>query len=195
MTETEWLTCEDPKEMLVGLEGLVTERQLRLFACAYCRSVWKHITDRHTKALIRLTEGTAETADSEKELQAIWGVHFAKSFVCGGRRLDKARIYSWVLDQVEPVAPNRTEKAVSLLREILGNPFHSVVFSPVWRSSDVMLLARGIYDDRVFDRMPILADALQDAGCDNADILTHLRDPNATHVRGCWALDLVLGKE
>ena len=56
-------------------------------------------------------------------------------------------------------------------------------------------LARGVYEERAFDRMPILADALQDAGCDNPDILNHLRDTNAAHVRGCWALDLVLGKE
>jgi hypothetical protein len=52
----------------------------------------------------------------------------------------------------------------------------------------------GIYEDRAFDRMPILADALQDAGCDSDDVLNHLRDTTATHVRGCWALDLVMGK-
>jgi hypothetical protein len=81
------------------------------------------------------------------------------------------------------------------LREVFGNPFRPATFEPAWRTSDVMLLARGIYEERAFDRMPILADALQDAGCDNPDILSHLRDANATHVRGCWALDLVLGKE
>jgi len=58
-----------------------------------------------------------------------------------------------------------------------------------------MLLATGIYAERAFDRMPILADALQEADCDSDDILDHLRDPNAQHARGCWALDLVLGKE
>ena len=52
-----------------------------------------------------------------------------------------------------------------------------------------------MYESRDFSAMPILADALQDAGCDNDDILNHLRDATATHVRGCWALDLVLGKE
>ena len=82
-----------------------------------------------------------------------------------------------------------------LLRDIFGNPFHPVIFDPNWRTSTAIALARGIYDERAFDRLPILADALQDAGCENEDILNHLRDPNATHVRGCWALDLVLGKE
>ena len=54
-------------------------------------------------------------------------------------------------------------------------------------------IATGIYDDRAFERMPILADALQEGGCDHADILTHCREPG-THVRGCWVVDLVLGK-
>ncbi|AWM42117.1 hypothetical protein C1280_03105 [Gemmata obscuriglobus] len=83
----------------------------------------------------------------------------------------------------------------NILREVFGNPFRPVPFASAWRSSDVLLLAEGIYTDRAWDRMPILADALQEAGCDSADLLNHLRDPDATHVRGCWALDLVLGKE
>ncbi|MBA4191715.1 MAG: hypothetical protein C0467_27360 [Planctomycetaceae bacterium] len=81
------------------------------------------------------------------------------------------------------------------MSDIFGNPFRPVVVDPTWRTSTVTQLARGIYDDRTFDVLPILADALQDAGCDCDDILNHFRDPNATHVRGCWALDLVLGKE
>ena len=56
------------------------------------------------------------------------------------------------------------------------------------------LLARGMYEEKAFDRMPILADALQDAGCDTPDILDHCRDTSLTHVRGCWVVDLMLGK-
>jgi hypothetical protein len=82
-----------------------------------------------------------------------------------------------------------------VFREVLGYPFRTGYFSPEWRTSDVMLLSNGTYAERAFDRMPILADALQDAGCDNEALLEHLRDADATHVRGCWALDLVLGKE
>jgi hypothetical protein len=88
-----------------------------------------------------------------------------------------------------------SHRQIRLLREIFGNPFRPIAFDPAWRTTDVILLAKGIYDERAFDRMPILADAFQDAGCDSDDILNHLRDTNATHVRGCWALDLVLGKE
>jgi hypothetical protein len=80
------------------------------------------------------------------------------------------------------------------LRDVFGNPFRPISCNPAWLTSDVVALARGIYDERAFDRMPILADALQDAGCNNDDVLNHCRDANATHARGCWVVDLVLGK-
>ena len=81
-----------------------------------------------------------------------------------------------------------------LLRECVGNPFRPVTLDPTWLTSTVVALAEGIYQDRAFDRMPILADAIQDAGCDNDDILTPCRDAARTHVRGCWVVDLVLGR-
>ncbi|MBN9122480.1 MAG: hypothetical protein J0I06_25605 [Planctomycetes bacterium] len=77
---------------------------------------------------------------------------------------------------------------------MLGNPFRPAVFDPAWRTSDVLALTRGIYDDRAFDRMPILADALQDAGCADEDVLNHCRDRNAPHARGCWVVDCILDK-
>ena len=58
----------------------------------------------------------------------------------------------------------------------------------------VKTLAQAIYDDRAFERIPELADALAEAGCSNADILDHCRKPGE-HVRGCWVVDLVLGKQ
>ncbi len=85
------------------------------------------------------------------------------------------------------------EATSSYVREMFGNPFRPVAFDPAWRSETAVGIARGIYDDRAFERMPILADALEDAGCDHPDILTHCREPG-THVRGCWVVDLVLGK-
>ena len=80
------------------------------------------------------------------------------------------------------------------VRDIFGNPFRPTLFDPAWRTTDVLLLAGGIYAERAFDRMPILADSLQDAGCDRDDILSHCRG-DGPHVRGCWVVDLLLGKE
>jgi hypothetical protein len=82
----------------------------------------------------------------------------------------------------------------SAFRDIVGNPFRPVAFDSAWLSSTARGIAEAIYDDRAFDRLPILADALQDAGCENDDILSHCRG-DGPHVRGCWVVDLVLGKE
>jgi hypothetical protein len=84
--------------------------------------------------------------------------------------------------------------AAALLRDTFGDRFRPVAFSPEWRTDTALSLVRQIYDSRDFGAMPILADALQDAGCDNGNILNHCRGPGP-HVRGCWVLDLVLGKE
>ena len=81
-----------------------------------------------------------------------------------------------------------------LLREIFGDPFRAEEFDRAWRTTTAVQLAHGVYNELAFDRLPILADALQDAGCNSEDLLSHLRGPGP-HVRGCWALDLVLGKE
>ncbi|MDB5306926.1 MAG: hypothetical protein JWO38_1128 [Gemmataceae bacterium] len=80
-----------------------------------------------------------------------------------------------------------------LLRAVVGNPFRPVSFGPSWQTSTAVALARQMYESRDFSPMPILADALQDAGCDNPDILDHCRGPGP-HVRGCRVVDLVLGK-
>ena len=82
----------------------------------------------------------------------------------------------------------------ALLRDIFDNPFRPVAVEPSWLSPKVVRLAQSIYDDRAFDRLPILADALEEAGCNGAEILAHCRGPGP-HVRGCRAVDLLLGKE
>jgi hypothetical protein len=79
-------------------------------------------------------------------------------------------------------------------RDIFGSPSHSVACFPSWRTSTAVPLAAQMYDSRDFSAMPILADALQDTGCDNEDILGHCPGPGP-HVRGCWVVDLVLGKQ
>ena len=99
------------------------------------------------------------------------------------------------------------EQAVQcgLVRDILGNPFRPAPTAGraqlTWNEQVVIRLAQSAYDDRILPggildpaRLAILADALEEAGCTNADILSHLRGPGP-HVRGCWAVDLLLGKE
>ncbi|HYV39289.1 MAG TPA: hypothetical protein VE988_26610 [Gemmataceae bacterium] len=86
---------------------------------------------------------------------------------------------------------------VPLIHELFGNPFQPVTIDPTWlgwNDGTIPKLAQTIYDDGAFDRLQTLADALEKAGCDNAEILAHLRGPGP-HVRGCWVLDLILGKE
>jgi len=63
-----------------------------------------------------------------------------------------------------------------------------------WQDGTIRKLAQSIYDDRVFDRLPILADALEESGCTNSDILAHFRQPGE-YFRGCWVVDLILGKD
>ncbi|HVL13620.1 MAG TPA: hypothetical protein VM529_13715 [Gemmata sp.] len=84
---------------------------------------------------------------------------------------------------------------IHVLHDIFGPlPFRDVPVAPAWLTSDVTALARGVYVEKAFDRMPILADALQDAGCDNDEVLNHCRAAGWEHVRGCWVIDLLLGK-
>jgi hypothetical protein len=80
-----------------------------------------------------------------------------------------------------------------LIRCIFGNPFRPVAFAPEWRTPTAVALADAIYADRAFDRLPVLADALEEAGCDNLEVLAHCRGPGP-HARGCWVVDLILGK-
>jgi hypothetical protein len=86
------------------------------------------------------------------------------------------------------------QRQAALVRDIFGNPFRPVAFDPRWRTSDVVELARSIYQDRAFDRLPILADALLDAGCADDAVLGHCR-ADGPHARGCWVLDAALGRQ
>jgi hypothetical protein len=82
----------------------------------------------------------------------------------------------------------------ALVRDVFGNPFRPVVFDPAWRTANTTGLASAVYDAGSFAGMPILADALEEAGCDHPHILTHCRDVSAVHACGCWVVELVRGK-
>src|SRR5205807_20572 len=122
-------------------------------------------------------------------VEQVWGAASCAALTATKRTL-KSRGHA----QADQVRAREEEVQSSLLRDIFGNPFSPVAFDPRWLTTDVVALARGIYEDRAFDRLPLLADALMDAGCDSDDILSHCRS-EGPHVRGCWVVDLVLGKE
>ena len=97
--------------------------------------------------------------------------------------------------QSVPDAGRRGHEATWLpsIRDIFGNPFRPVIFSPSWHTSTAVAIASQMYESRDFGAMPILADALQDTGCIDEAILTHCRGPGP-HVRGCWVTDALLNK-
>jgi hypothetical protein len=186
MTEAEWLGATDPTPMLEFLRNKASDRKLRLLTCAFFRQLYAPFDPRNT--IIAVGEKYADgTADSE-ELQA------ARSLA---RRLDPPHTFGVGVSEVVSgtvypcLRSGRARTHCQRIRDIFGNPFRPVAVDPSWLTSDVVALATGIYQNRAFDRMPILADALQDAGCDNDDILNHCRQPGE-HVRGCWVVDLIL---
>ena len=94
-----------------------------------------------------------------------------------------------------PYREDARNAQIALLRDITGNLFRPAALAPswlAWNDGTVRKMAQAIYDARAFDRLPLLADALEDAGCTDAAILSHGREPGE-HVRGCWVVDLVLG--
>ena len=207
MTEAEWLTCKNSDKMLVAFPPQ-TERKAQLFASACCRLIGHLLTDRGLRAITgieRALDGKIPLTELF-ELSPPTAASFAtnhegdsavrSAFSAGGRDglhyCRRAANYSAAASTDAPAVWNAQAE---LVRDIVGNPFRPVTFAPEWRTDTAVAIARTMYESREFGAMPILADALQDAGCDNDDILNHCRDANATHVRGCWVVDLVLGKE
>ena len=101
---------------------------------------------------------------------------------------------------LEAEAHEAAEQA-GLMRCLFGNPFRPVSINPAWQMPTVVSLAQAAYHHRILPagtldaaRLAVLADALEEAGCDNADVLNHLREPGE-HVRGCWPIDLLLSRE
>jgi hypothetical protein len=222
MTEAEWLACTDPTPMLEYLRGKASDRKLRLFACACCRRMWHLLADRRSRAAVGVGERLADGAASEAEARAARGAAYdaydrgpdaigdyaayAAVSVCHTQAQLAAAFASvytaWAAgdhsdgDRDEAEAAEAAARCI-LLRCIFGNPFRSVCLDPAWlawNDGTIPKLAQAIYDERRFSDLPILADALEEAGCSNPDILAHCRS-EGPHVRGCWVVDLILGKE
>ena len=183
MTEDRWIRCLYPSDMLLWLPAIVeTERRVLLLLAALSGEEYP----KRDQCLQFGLEQYADGAISHDELNALFQTSGSEYGAPLRFTAESAR-YS-----IAPSKPARVQ-ATRLIRDIFGNPFRPVTFDPRWQSETVVALATGIYAERAFDRMPILADALEDAGCDHADILAHCRG-DGPHVRGCWVVDLVLGK-
>ncbi len=192
MTEAEWLASADSRPMVALLETHPrnTPRVWRLFMTAFWVEQLPFITEKAARAeFLRRIAQLEKWADSGRAPSRRYLNVFMDGDVTEARRRTVA-----VAAQEGPSWKTAFQRQSDLLRELFGNPFRPVAVEPDWLTSDVLLLAQGIYDEKAFDRMPILADALQDAGCANDDVLNHCRDAVQVHVRGCWVLDLVLGK-
>jgi hypothetical protein len=208
MDEEKWLTCADPDQLLSMLYDpvRVSYRKLRLFACACCRLLPDFMASQPDRESLEFAEREADglvPPDAEfpdEEFDIRWyrrdPWNSAARAVTSFRDslFDQHHLHQATVGESEEVLARGNWQLAEILREIVGNPFRPISADPAWLTSDVPALARGIYDERAFDRMPILADALQDAGCDNTDVLNHCRDANQIHVRGCWVVDLLLGK-
>lgn len=195
---------------------------MRLCAVACCRRIWDLLDDPTLRQTVELAEAYADGLCTVQVLDEAAGEASLcmeredittqqeaayNAAVCAALRdpFDDrgdpdgnfaARAASDVVDATNNRVVERALQC-GLILDIFANPYRSVKIDPpwlTWNSSTVPKIAQAIYDDRAFDRMPILADALEDAGCDNADILNHCRS-GSEHVRGCWVLDLLLNKQ
>jgi hypothetical protein len=214
MTEQEWLACTDPQPMLEFLRGTASDRKLRLFACACCRRLWHLLTDERSRNAVEVAEQFADGRKTTDEISARFHdaepvkYDFHHNYFAAdaaSRCLHRShglvpKSIQWAVTSAAPedgkatAATAETTEQTGLVRCIFGNPFRPVTINPSWLTSTVIQLAEAIYHERAFERLPILADALEDAGCSSAEILAHCRQ-GGEHCRGCWVVDLVLGKE
>jgi hypothetical protein len=221
MDEAEWLACAHPDGMLEFVKRTATNRQSRLFACACCRRIWSLIDPPSFREAVEIAEQYGDglvIGKVRKSLAKRLGASYRQSWGRPEARRSAAHAalhclqkdtgwhpashYSAVRAVCALAAEGDRERVgemeyaeqADLLRDIFGNPFRPVNFSPEWRTDTALTLARQMYESRDFTAMPILADALQDAGCDSEDVLSHCRG-TGPHVRGCWVVDLVLDKE
>jgi hypothetical protein len=199
----------------LGAGGRRRDRKPRLFACACCRRIEPLLVEERLRLAVVSAERRADDLAGPEELS---GARTAAAESPWGGAARAATRAAWddaweaaasaacaAFEAVEWNAPADSYRAAGdaerraqadLVRDIFGNPFRRVAYTPLPPavSRNVLLLARSIYEERAFERLPILADVLETAGGVNRAVLDHLRGPGP-HVRGCWALDLCLGKE
>jgi len=221
-TEADWLTATKLDALLTFLQPRVTRRKPLLLGVAGCRRIWHLVSDVRLQKLIEVAEQFADEEATKKDLRraakavsdphggewngACYSAVTALADFVDAHPMGPANIVtkyaplalckqdeSILSDGSRAIIEAEKSALAALTRDIFGNPFRPAAVDPSWLTSDVVALAEGIYQDKAFDRMPILADALQDAGCDNDDVLNHCRS-EGPHVRGCWVVDLLTGR-
>jgi hypothetical protein len=222
MNEEEWLTSGAPEALLAACWKPASDRKKRLFGVACCRRVEHLLPDVRFKNAVRIAERFADGTSPPEALANAYRAAYAllpqytrelytrgtsePDYRYGGtasccnvshESADTAQHTWWdaaqTLHETGTKWHDELAAIARLIRDVFENPFRPVSFDPAWRTGTTVSLARGMYDSREFGAMPILADALQDAGCEEEAILMHCRDANQPHVRGCWVYDLVLG--
>jgi hypothetical protein len=217
MTEDEWLTTVNVRRMVNSRSHSASPRKLRLYLVELFRREWRQSSTSLHEQLLDVATQFAEGEVSKKRIEQLYGeirgvYHpMNASLLIWPDSRQMAECVDAAFQQLPYVLPTEKPKyatdeqfakqvsqmhaRASDFRDIFGNPFRPVIFSPAWRTSTSVGLAQTMYDARHFNAMPILADALQDAGCEDESILSHCRDEQQVHVRGCWVVDLVLGKK
>jgi hypothetical protein len=216
MTEAEWLASADPMKLVGRLVGVAGERRLRLAACGCCRLFRNRLYIPVALEALDLCERLAENPRDEALRSALTVAHqelltfarhphlVAEEGAALGAVAQAARpgtepgpyrqdLCHAVIMLLEPSNRLRRTQLYRVLRDIFGAPFRYSNVSSDWCTDTVSALARQMYETRDFSALPILADALQDAGCGNDEVLAHCRGPGP-HVRGCWVVDEVLGR-
>jgi hypothetical protein len=216
MNENLWLTGTGPKWMLEHIRGRASPRKLRLFACASVRRIAALATPAglyavqmaeafargqasHTDAARASTTASHLLRQSPQPIEGhVQAIRNALEYMVANDPWDAAHAYVWVVAQHHDTPSARKAELAAqcdLLRCIFGNPYQSVQVQPDWLAHNdgaAGHLARSIDEEKRFEDLPILADALEEAGCDQAELLGHCRK-GGTHAAGCWVLDLLLG--
>jgi hypothetical protein len=218
MTELDWFSARGQRLLSLAAD-LPSERKKRLLACACSRLAWQFLVNPRSREAIESSERYAEGKDDKAQLKEkrrrsasvargdvrLWRAeHWAADAATSAASVDISAYLGCIVNRVEKAlesagdeaADHTHEVVAALVRDIFGNSFHRTTADPAWlawKEGTVQKVAQAIYEDRCFDQMSILADALEEAGCADPDILTHCREPGA-HVRGCWVVDLLLGK-